>query len=94
VQCKKKTKLSAEIDRIEKSFSTTNFDLEKVTEYETEFDAFQEEKTVFVADDQRDHACPICKRSLKRKEILSVCGVKKERKQKFGTTSNYAGREL
>jgi uncharacterized membrane-anchored protein len=75
----KKTKLSAEIDRIENHFQT-NFDLEKVTEYETEFDAFQEENTVYTQMIKEIMLSDL-QEIIKKKEILSVCTDKKKRKQ-------------
>jgi hypothetical protein len=76
---KKKAKLSAEIDRIE-NHSQAHFDLEKVTEYETEFDAFQEENKVYTQMIKEIMLSDL-QEIMKRKEILSVCTYKKKRKQ-------------
>jgi hypothetical protein len=76
----KRSKILKDIDRIETE-SSTSLELEKVAAYETEFEAFQEKNRFFV---QMIYEITLSdlQEVQRRKENLSVCGVKKE-KQKY-----------
>lgn len=71
-----KAKILAEIERIE-NHSQTNFDLERVAEYVTEFDAFQEENKVYTQM-VKEIILSDLQEIIQRKEILSVGSDKKE----------------
>lgn len=76
----KKTEISAEIERIE-NHSQTKFDLKKIVEYETEFDAFQEKNQVYTQM-VKEIMLSDLQGIIQRKEILFVKADKKI-KQKF-----------
>ena len=81
----KKIEISAEIERIE-NHSQTDFDSEKIAEYETEFDAFQEVNEVYTQM-VKEIMLSELQEIVKRKEILSVGNDKNEQQRYLANLS-------